>query len=88
MTDTTTLINYPCDFPIKVMGRNTSDFVATLTALVQGFDPSLDVSAIEQRPSRNGQYLGLTFIIHAVSRQQLDDLYQALSAHPMVSVVL
>jgi len=82
------LITYPCDFPIKVMGKTHPDLAQTLTALVQQFDPSLDATTVEMRASKGGNYLGLTFTIHATSRQQLDDLYRALHAHPMVSIVL
>jgi len=82
------LITYPCDFPIKVMGRTHPDLAQTLTALVQQFDPELDPATVEMRPSKGGSYLGLTFTIRATSRQQLDDLYRALHAHPMVRVAL
>lgn len=82
------LIEYPCDFPIKVMGRARPDFAQTLTEVVRRFDPAFDPATVEMRPSKGGKYLGLTFTVHATSRQQLDDLYRALHAHDMVSVVL
>jgi len=82
------LITYPSDFPIKVMGRAHPDLAQTLTALVQQFDPQFDAASVEMRSSKGGNYLGLTFTICATSRQQLDDLYRALHAHPMVSIVL
>lgn len=82
------LIEYPSDFPIKVMGKNHPEFAQTLTAVVQGFDPGFDPATVEMRPSRSGTYLGLTFVVRATSRDQLDNLYRALHAHPMVSVVL
>ena len=52
------------------------------------FDPEFDVSTIEQRPSKNGNYLGLTVTVRVTSREQLDELYRTLSTHPLVSVVL
>jgi putative lipoic acid-binding regulatory protein len=82
------LIEYPSDFPIKVMGRSHPDFAQTLTELVLQFDPQFDPATVEMRPSKGGNYLGLTFTVRATSRQQLDDLYRALHGHPMVSVVL
>jgi uncharacterized protein len=82
------LIEYPCDFPIKVMGRAQPDFAQTLTEVVRRFDPAFDPATVEMRPSKGGKYLGLTFTVHATSRKQLDDLYRALHAHAMVSVVL
>lgn len=82
------LIDYPCDFPIKVMGRTHPEFAATMTRIVQEHDAGFDPATIEMRPSSGGKYVGLTFIIRATSREQLDTLYQALHQHPMVSIVL
>ncbi len=82
------LIEYPSRFPIKVMGANVNGFVHAITELAQRFDPSFDASTIELRDSRAGNYLGVTITITATSREQLDDLYRALSSHPMVKVVL
>lgn len=82
------LIEYPSLFPIKVMGKAHPDFAQTLTELVLQFDPEFDAATVEMRPSKNGNYIGLTFTINATSREQLDDLYRALHAHPMVSIVL
>lgn len=82
------LIEYPCEFPIKVMGRAHADFAQTMTEVVQRFDPQFDPATVEMRPSSSGNYLGLTFRVNATSREQLDDLYRALHGHPMVSVVL
>jgi putative lipoic acid-binding regulatory protein len=83
-----TLIEYPSRFPIKVMGANVEGFAAAVVSVVQRYDPGFDAAGVEQRPSRGGNYLGLTVTITATSREQLDDLYRALSAHPMVKVVL
>jgi putative lipoic acid-binding regulatory protein len=82
------LIKYPCEFPIKVMGKQAPDLAQELTAVVLQFDPDFDPGTVEMRPSKGGNYMGLTFTIHATSRKQLDDLYKALHAHHMVSVIL
>ena len=82
------LIEYPSAFPIKVMGANVDGFVHAMTQLAERFDPSFDAASVELRPSKAGNYLGLTLTVTATSRAQLDDLYRALSAHPMVKVVL
>jgi putative lipoic acid-binding regulatory protein len=82
------LIEYPSDFPIKVMGPTHADFVATITEVVLGFDPSFHAGKLETRPSAKGNYIGLTVTVRAVSREQLDALYSALSAHPMVKIVM
>ncbi len=82
------LIEYPSSFPIKVMGQKVDGFVHAVTELAYRFDPTFDASTIELRDSRAGNYLGVTITITATSREQLDDLYRALSSHPMVKVVL
>ena len=82
------LIEYPSKFPIKVMGANVDGFVHAVTQVAQRFDPSFDAATVELRNSKAGNYLGVTITVTATSREQLDDLYRALSSHPMVKVVL
>ncbi|MBP6019485.1 MAG: DUF493 family protein [Burkholderiaceae bacterium] len=82
------LITYPSDFPIKVMGKAHPEMAQTLAAIVLQFDPDFDLSTIEMRPSKSGNYLGLTFTVRATSREQLDELYRSLHGHHMVSVIL
>lgn len=82
------LIDYPCSFPIKIMGARVDGFAETICELVRQHAPDFDPSSLEMRPSRNGNYLGLTVTITARSREQLDGLYLALTEHPMVKVVL
>ena len=82
------LIEYPSAFPIKVMGPHVEGFTEAIVMVAQSFDPSFDAGTIESRPSKGGNYLGLTITITATSREQLDELYRTLSTHPMVKVVL
>ena len=82
------LIEYPSSFPIKVMGAKVDGFVNAVTELAHQFDPSFDASSIELRDSSGGKYLGVPITITATSREQLDNLYRALSSHPMVKIVL
>ncbi|MGI4779871.1 MAG: YbeD family protein [Janthinobacterium lividum] len=82
------LIEYPSLFPIKVMGAKSNSLVHEITQIAERFDPAFDASTIELRPSKAGNYLGVTITVTATSRAQLDDLYRALSSHPMVKVVL
>jgi putative lipoic acid-binding regulatory protein len=82
------LIEYPSAFPIKVMGVNVDGFTPAIIAIARQFDPGFDAATIESRPSKGGNYLGLTITVTATSREQLDELYRTLSTHPMVKVVL
>ncbi|MFK3739251.1 DUF493 family protein [Massilia sp. TN1-12] len=82
------LIEYPSDFPIKVMGATHDEFAATIVDVVVAHDPSFHAGKVEMRPSSNGNYIGLTLTVRATSREQLDNIYRELSGHPMVKIVL
>ena len=82
------LIVYPSQFPIKVMGLNVDGFVHTITRIAQQFDPMFDAATVELRTSKGEKYLGITVTVTATSREQLDELYRTLSTHPMVKMVL
>ena len=82
------LIQYPCAFPIKVMGAHVEGFVEAIVDVALRFDPGFDAATVERRPSKAGNYLGLTLSVHVTSREQLDELYRTLTTHPMVKVVL
>ena len=79
---------FPCDFPIKVMGRKQPGFAQAVTDIVVKHAPDFDLGTVEMRPSRKGRYLSVTCIVRATSREQLDALYRELSGHPMVTMVL
>ena len=86
--DAPSLIEFPSDFPVKVLGLNVEGFVEAMVAIARQFDPAFDAGAVALRPSRADKYLGVTLTVTATSRAQLDALYRALSSHPMVKVVL
>ena len=81
-------IQYPLDFPIKIMGRNAPGFAHKVVAIIQRHAPDFDPATVELRPSRKGAYLSVTCVIRATSREQLDALYAELSGDPSVAVVL
>lgn len=82
------LIEYPCAFPIKVMGLNAAGFTDAIVSIVRQFDAGFDATTLVARPSKAGNYLGLTITVAATSRDQLDELYRTLSTHPLVRYVL
>ena len=82
------LLEFPCDFPLKIMGPTAPDFAQVIAAVVSRHAPDFDMATMEMRPSKAGNYLSLTCTVRAVSQQQLDALYRELTAHPMVKVVL
>ena len=88
MADAPSLLEFPCDFPIKIMGQREDGFAQAVLEVVLRHAPDFDPAAMEMRPSAKGNYMSLTCTIRAVSRAQLDALYSELSAHPLVKVVL
>jgi putative lipoic acid-binding regulatory protein len=81
-------IDYPVDFPIKVMGRREPGFARTVVDIVRKHAPEFDESTVQMRPSKKNTYLSVTCTIVATSREQLDALYRELSDHPAVVMVL
>ena len=79
---------FPCDFPIKVMGRKQPGFAQAVTDIVMKHAPDFDPATVGMRPSRQGRYLSVTCVVRATSREQLDKLYQELCDHPGVVMVL
>ena len=82
------LLAFPCDFPIKVMGRKQPGFAQAVTEIVRKHAPGFDPATVGMRPSRQGRYLSVTCVVRASSREQLDALYRELCDHPGVVMVL
>jgi uncharacterized protein len=88
MSDTDTLFQFPCDFPLKVMGRRSDDFRSLVVGIVQKHVGVVDADKIEERPSKDGNYLSLTCTFSAQSKAQLDALYMELTSCQNVLIVL
>lgn len=82
------LLTFPVDFPIKIMGRRVEGFAQAMSDLVRVHVPDFDPATMELRNSREGNYLGLTVTVRVESREQLDAIYRSLTGHPMVKLVL
>jgi putative lipoic acid-binding regulatory protein len=81
-------LTFPCVFPIKVMGRTQDGFAQSVTEVVRKHAPDFDPASLEMRASKEGNWLSVTATVNANSREQLDNLYRELVAHPMVKMVL
>lgn len=88
MDDEESLLRFPCDFPIKAMGKADADFDARVVELVRKYAPDLTEGAVSTRLSRNGKYMAVTVTIQATSRRQLDDIYMELTASEHVMMAL
>lgn len=82
------LIDFPCDFPIKVMGATSDDFCNEMITTIQQFEPKFDASKVEMRGSSAGKYTSLTCTCYVESQSQLDDIYRAVTSHPLAKYVL
>lgn len=88
MSEAESLLEFPCDFPIKIMGTRSDDFAQSVVAIVLRHAPDFAGESVEMRASSSGNYLSVTCTIRATSRAQLDALYLELTGHPQVKVVL
>lgn len=82
------LIEYPSDFPLKILGHTQPGFAQAVLTAVKRHAPDFDDTTLEMKTSKKGKYLSLTCVIRATSREQLDALYQELCDLPMVVMVL
>lgn len=85
---TETLLEFPCDFPLKIMGHAQDNLAQEVLDVIHQFAPDYDGKTMEMRASSSGKYVSLTCTVNAQSKAQLDDLYRALTSHPLVKVVL
>lgn len=82
------MIEFPCDFPIKIIFKNLPGATDELLAIVRRHHPEMPDSAIQQQPSQNGTYCAITATIIAKSQEELDALYRELTQHPDIKMVL
>lgn len=82
------LLVFPCDFPLKVMGRHNDDFRSVALGIVHKHVARDAIGNIEERPSKDGKFLSLTYNIRAHSKEQLDALYRELTSCEKVLIVL
>ena len=90
MNDSTedTLFEFPCEFPLKVMGRNIAEFEGIVIEIVNRHVANLGENALKKRDSGNGKFISITVTFEAQSKQQLDNLYRELHAHEHVLMLL
>jgi uncharacterized protein len=88
MSETESLLEFPCQFPIKAMGKTSADFDAVVVEIVRRHAGDILEGAVTSRPSKAGNYTSVTVMIEATSRAQLDAIYQGLTDHPDVLMAL
>lgn len=88
MDNRDTLLTFPCEFPLKVIGHADADLDSLVFSLVRPHAPDLGEAAITSRASSGGRYQSVTVRLHATSREQLDAIYRALTASDRIIMVL
>ncbi len=88
MSDEQSLMQFPCDFPIKIIGKNSPVFLSEITAIVRKHFPTTADAAIRHSASQQSHYLAITATIRAHDQASLDALYQELTTHPDIKMVL
>ncbi|MCK9608456.1 MAG: DUF493 domain-containing protein [Methylomonas sp.] len=88
MSETESLLEFPCQFAIKAMGKTSADFDTIVVEIVRRHVSDIHEGAVSSRPSKAGTYTSVTVMIEATSREQLDAIYQGLTDHPAVLVAL
>jgi uncharacterized protein len=83
-----TLLEFPCQFAIKAMGKNNLEFDLLVIDIVRRHVPDFHEQSVSSRASKDANYLAVTVTIQASSKQQLDAIYQDLSGHPQVLMAL
>ncbi len=82
------LLEFPCEFPIKIMGRDDPEFREAALFVVEKHAGKVTDDAIRSSTSTHGNFVSITVTITATSQQQLDDIYRDLTAHDQVLVAL
>ncbi len=82
------LLEFPCQFPIKAMGKSDLELDLLIVEIVRRHVVDINEGAVKIRPSKDGNYIAVTVIIEASSKQQLDAIYQDLTDHPHVLMAL
>lgn len=88
MSEKESLLEFPCQFAIKAMGKNSQDFDAVVVEIIRRHVSDIHEGAVTSRPSKAGTYMAVTVMIEATSREQLDAIYQGLTDHPDVLMAL
>ena len=82
------MIEFPCDFPIKIIFKNEPGAQDELLAIVRRHHPEMSEGAFAFQPSQNGNFVSITAVVHAQNQASLDDLYRELAQNPHIKIVL
>jgi putative lipoic acid-binding regulatory protein len=84
----TTLIEFPCHFPIKIMGKNSPKFLEEIREITLKHFPTIEQEKITHKPSKENNFLAITVVVYAENQAMLDAFYQDVTKHPDIKMVL
>ncbi|CAM2910274.1 YbeD family protein [Legionella worsleiensis] len=82
------IIEFPCDFPVKIIGINSDVFLEEIKTIVNVHFPAFDHKNLTHKVSEKSSYLAITVTVCATNQEMLDSFYQDLTKHPHVKMVL
>lgn len=88
MSNSDSLLQFPCDLPVKVFGRNGDAFRRAALSIVERHFGPIESDNVSEQLSRQESYLSLTIVVRAESRAQMDALYRDLTSSPDILMVL
>ena len=88
MQEATSLMSFPCDFPIKIIGKNHRDVIEHIVEILHAYFPDTLQDELRYKPSKNNKYIAVTITLHVNERSTLDALYVALKQHADINMVL
>ena len=88
MIKNTDLLQFPCQFPIKVMGKNSSSFIDDIQAILSAHFPEIQPNSIQKKESKEGKYISISVTVEAQEKEQLDKLYLEITGHSEVVMAL
>ena len=88
MTQESTLLEFPCHFPIKIIGQNAQTMQDEITNIILKYFPDTPADKIKSTPSAKGNFISITASLYVLDKLTLDNLYKEVSKHPQIKMVL
>ncbi|MCL5272459.1 MAG: DUF493 domain-containing protein [Gammaproteobacteria bacterium] len=82
------IIEFPCEFPVKIIGTNSEVFLEEIKMTVLHHFPDFNQENLKHKLSDKSNYLAITVTVYATSQEMLDSFYRALTQHPDIKMVL
>ena len=88
MRETAPLLEFPCPYPIKILGERNPDLRKQIVSVIKKHSSTFDDQLTKIRQSRRGRWQSITIVLHATGEHQIKAIYDDLSHNPLVRMVL